>query len=526
MPKKLLVFLLFSCFAAGALPAQKAWWVFFTDKNGTSFDPYSYFEPEAIARRQANHLSLYDSTDFPVNENYLREVGLRVDTLGNVTRWFNGVGVVATDEQVAAVRRLPFVREVVPQQAMDWIPATATDTTIEDFDGKERTLSQQIAPLGGELFAKNGHTGKGIVIAVLDAGFNGADQHPAFSDLRMNNQVRASWDFVKNTMDVYSMRADHGTMVLSCMAGKMDGRPMGMATDATYLLARIAREYGNQYRAEEYFLAGVEWADKQGAMLINCSGGPGVRSYFPEQMNGKIPLISRAANMAASKGILVIAAAGNQGDAYDDELLPPSDADSVLSVTALNDKGYIADYSSRGPTPQFSHKPDVCAPGTAIVADNSGKFTVAEGTSFSAPLLTGFAACLIEMYPDLSPMALADTMRKSANLYPYFDYAHGYGAPQAAYFFSAHDTVAQTFSLRTGADGDVSVVIEKDALPDCSGKDKPYLYYSLEDASGKIYKYGVIEVTDEIPLVIYSRNSTEGGKLRVFYKSYYATHVY
>jgi subtilisin family serine protease len=520
MHKRLFVFLFFGLLTSTVLPAQKAWWVFFTDKNGTSFDPYSYFAPEAIERRQKLGLSLYDSTDFPVNENYLREVASRVDTLGLETRWFNGVGVVATIDQVAQLRHLPFVREVVPQQELEWIPA---DTTVEDFDGKSRSLEKQLQPIGGKEFEAHGHSGKGIVIAVLDAGFSGADQHPAFAHLRMNNQVRSTWDFVKNSPDVYSTRADHGTMVLSCIAGKMDGHPMGLAPDATVLLARIAREYGNQYRAEEYFVAAVEWADKQGAMLINCSGGPGVRSYFPEQMNGKIPLISRAANMSASKGMLVIAAAGNSGDEYDDRLLPPSDADSSLCVTALNDSGYVAGYSSRGPTPQFSHKPDVCAPGTAIVADKTQDFSVAEGTSFSAPLLTGFAACLLEMYPDLSPMSLADTMRRSANLYPYFDYAHGYGAPQASYFFDPQQLVAPTFTINTAKDGGVTVNLDTAACPKCCFPKTAYLYFSLENLAGKIYHYGVIQVTSETPLVLPADETGQGGTLHVFYRGYYAS---
>jgi hypothetical protein len=240
-------------------------------------------------------------------------------------------------------------------------------------------------------------------------------------------------------------------------------------------------------------------------------------------MNGKIPLISRAANMSASKGMLVIAAAGNSGDEYDDRLLPPSDADSSLCVTALNDSGYVAGYSSRGPTPQFSHKPDVCAPGTAIVADKTQDFSVAEGTSFSAPLLTGFAACLLEMYPDLSPMSLADTMRRSANLYPYFDYAHGYGAPQASYFFDPQQLVAPTFTINTAKDGGVTVNLDTAACPKCCFPKTAYLYFSLENLAGKIYHYGVIQVTSETPLVLPADETGQGGTLHVFYRGYYAS---
>lgn len=521
MPRLLLFISLFFC--SGIASGQESWWVFFTDKSGSSFDPYSYFAPEAIARREQNHISLYDSTDFPVSEFYLREIAKRVDTLGYASRWFNAVGVVANRQQVEMIRLLPFVKSVVLQQSNEWKPAVyaVPDTVEEDYDGNDRNLSLQIAPMQGEQFAAHGRKGKGIVIAVLDVGFTGADRHEAFDHLRFNGQIRATYDFTSKNTNAYT-GAEHGTMVLSCIAGMTEGKQMGFAPDATFLLGRIAKEYGNQYRAEEYFMAGVEWADQQGAMIINCSGGPGVRAYFPEQMDGKTPLISRAGNMAARKGMLVIAAAGNEGETYDKPLLPPADADSVLSVTALNDTGYVADYSSRGPTPDFKRKPDVSAPGTAIVADGQGNFSVAEGTSFSCPLLTGFAACLLEMYPDLSPLSLADTMRRSANLYPYFDYSHGYGTPQAGYFFSKEDSVTPTFSM-TWERSEITIAISPDFQPDFFRKELSLLYYSLEDSNGRIYKYEVFDITERKPIVIPVDGLAIGVKVHVFYEGYYVT---
>lgn len=513
----LFLFLLF----CGVSQAQQAWWVFFTDKNGTTFDPYSYFAPEAIERRQQNHLSLYDSTDFPVNSFYLAEVEKRVDTLGQVTRWLNGVGVVATDKQVVELRKLPFVREVVPQQMMEWLPAMVPDTTIDDFDDKPRNVSGQISPMKGEQFNEHGHRGKGIIIAVLDAGFKGADTHPAFSEIRHDNRVRATFDFVKNGPDVYDVSADHGTMVLSCIAGIVNGTPMGLAPDATFLLARIAKEYGNQHRAEENFLAAVEWADKQGAMIINCSGGPSARSYFPEQVDGKTPIITRATNLAARKGMLVIAAAGNQGEAFDTNLLPPSDADSVLSVTAVNDFGYSASFSSRGPLPDFRRKPDVCAPGTAIVADGSGGFSISEGTSFSAPLLVGFAACLMEMYPDLQAMPLADTMRHCSSLYPYYDYAHGYGIPQASYFFEEKKPAVQSFTFERKDD---TIVLHLSANGDCSQHD--LLFCAFEDDERRIYYYEVFRVNNSNDITLPKDKMADGNRIHIFYKGYYARLVY
>jgi subtilisin family serine protease len=525
MLKKILIVFSFALLFCGGLNAQKAYWVFFTDKNGSTFDPYSYFAPEAITRRVNLGISLYDSTDFPVSEKYLAEVGKRVTLVGHTTRWFNGVGVEATEEQIAEVEKLPFVREVVAQQSLMWKPAcakTLPDTISDEIFDTKRDVDLQIDPMQGKLFAENKLAGKGIIISIIDVGFHGVDVHPAFNKLRFNNGIRATFDFAKDVADVYGPYADHGTMVLSCIAGIVNGQPMGLAPDATFLLAKIATPWTSQPKGEENFVAALEWSDKQGAMLINCSDGPDYESYFPEQMNGKISLMSRASNMAAGKGILVIAAAGNEGEAVSRALLPPADADSVLCVTALNDRGYIASYSSVGPTPDFRHKPDACAPGTVLIANGYKEYDESEGTSFSSPLLVGFAACIIQKYPDLSPMQLMDTLHKCSSLYPYYDYAHGYGTPQASYFFDTTHVQEPTVKLERSGNS-VTIRLEEKYKPDCGAEKFPKLYYSLEDENGKIYRYYVYEVIDGSEIVIPESHLSVGVQISVFYQGYYVS---
>ncbi|MCX6311334.1 MAG: S8 family serine peptidase [Bacteroidetes bacterium] len=525
MLKRISFVFLFAISFIGEIHAQKSWWVFFTDKNNTTFDPYSYFSPEAIFRRQKLGISLYDSTDFPVNENYISLVRISVNQLGHVTRWFNGVGVDASDEEVAVLRKLPFVREVVPQTDWDIVPAFTKlfpDTTIEDDYGKDRNLKQQIDPLQGKYFSEHNLKGNGIIISVIDVGFHGVDNSPAFLKMRFNNRIRSTYDFAKDVSDVYNSKADHGTMVLSCIAGFANGAQMGLAPDATFLLAKISTNLTNQTHGEENFVAAVEWSDKQGAMIINCSDGPDENSYFPEQMNGKISLMSRTSNMAASKGILVVVAAGNEGETSQPQLLPPAEADSVLSVTALNDDGIIASYSSYGPPPDFGRKPDVSAPGTAIVANGDGGYEVAEGTSFSAPLLVGFAACIIEKYPDLSPMMLIDSMRRCSSHYPYYDYSHGYGEPQASYFFDSLKVAPSTFTFIKKDEGE-TIKINENSMPDCRSHKSEMLFYSLEDSKGRIYRYEVINIKDDDHIEISLDDLKVGTKLHVFYKNYYAT---
>ncbi|GAB4142880.1 MAG: S8 family serine peptidase [Bacteroidia bacterium] len=519
--RKLLLFT-FLLYSFSSFCQQQAYWVFFTDKNQVSFNPYAYFTPEAIQRRVRNHAPVIDSTDFPVREDYVHRVAEICGNSGYTTRWFNGVGVEATQQQVAQLESLPFVKSVFPQQVAYWQPANMEPDTFNAKYDLSFRKEHQLNLFGDNLFAKNNIDGSGITIGIFDAGFIGIKEHEAFTHIMTAGKVKATYDFVRHDSDVYSHGADHGCMVMSCVSGKMKDMSLGLAPGATFILARVAREYGNQYRGEEYFIAALEWADKLGVDIINVSGGPNEKSYFAEQMDGKTALISRGANMAARKGILVVAAAGNNGDYEEPFLLPPSEADSALSITATNDYGFISSYSSYGPTPDFRRKPDLCAPGTMIVAVPSkiykNSFDVMEGTSFSAPLVSGFAACVMQMYRDIPVMALMDTLRKNATLYPYFDYSHGYGIPYIPNYF---DHPAQKQNISITADPNTIRFVYSDSCY-CPSKDHPdFLYYAVE-YEGKILKYHVVMMTNAGPYSIPREDIPEGSKVYVHFRNSYA----
>jgi serine protease AprX len=503
--------------------AQDNWWVYFTDKKACTFNPYTYFAPEAIARRINQGLPVCDSSDFPVSENYLAQVQSRVLQTGYASRWFNAVSVQATADQVATLRRLPFVRAVEPQSNWSWT-AAATDT-ISEWPFKQVKPSDHLQPLQAQYFARGGYKAKGIVIAVLDVGFHGADKHEAFRHLYFNNRVKATFDFVENDWDVYDNREDHGTMVLSCLAGQFGNYQLGMATEATYLLARISRDFGNQYRGEERWVAAMEWADQQGANIINTSGGPNEEAYFREQIDGKTAIITRAGNVAARKGILVVAAAGNNGEFERGFLLPPSDADSVLTVAATDNNGLHAGYSATGPTWDFRRKPDLCAPGDAPVANGKGKYSMVEGTSFSCPIVAGMAACFMQKYPSVPVMGVADSLRKSCNRYPYYDYMHGYGVPQASCFFGVEKAPVQPcFTFEQTGDS-LIVKLNANVVPAFGGT-AAMLFYNLEDAKGRIYEYHVIRPGSATPVIIHGTLRSAGGKINVYYEGYYASHAF
>jgi subtilisin family serine protease len=442
--------------AAAETPAR--YWVSLTDKTGVAFDPASYFSPAARARRQRQGLPAYEASDLPVRPDYLARLQAGCDTITLVSRWFNAVACRATPAQAAALRRLPGVARVAswPEQparpALAARPAAAPRAANSGFDinANDYLLArQQTAVLGRPALVRAGLTGRGVRIAVFDVGFRGLREHPAFGALWRERRVSATYDFLKNRSDVYRT-GSHGTEVLGCLAGRLPGPDslhagpaLGLAPDATYLLARTEGLGRERLGEEEAWLKAAEWADREGADLISSSLAYTEQRYFPEWMDGRHSLIGRAANLAARKGMLVVSAAGNDGDDDWGRIGTPADADSVLAVGGLDPAtGLHVAFSSTGPSADRRLKPDVSAFGI-VLTTTPGGYERLEGTSFSAPLVAGLAACAWQQQRQLKAMDVFRQLRESADLYPYYDYAHGYGQPQASYFLQAKKPASQ-----------------------------------------------------------------------------------
>lgn len=513
--------------SAGFLPESSATenvWVFFTDKEGVDFDPHAFFHPKAIERRLRHGQDLFDALDFPVREDYLQTIVGLVDSVDVASRWFNAASVYASPQQLSAVERLPFVDRIEPM-TLDLVPAglAEDDPIISSFNTKEMDLLlAHIAHLKGRWFHKNGYDGHGIRIAIFDAGFPGADQHPAFLHIRSENRIVATRDFVRNQQGVFHKNS-HGTSVLSVIGGMVDSVPMGLATGAEFLLART--ETWTEYFSEEKnWLAAVEWADQHGADIINSSLGYTRHRYFPEDMDGNSSLVARAAAIAFQKGILIVNAAGNEGSTNSWKIIgTPADAPEVLSVGALDFPSLLrADYSSRGPTADGRLSPSVSALGTVYAAGKTG-FKRTQGTSFASPLLAGFAACLWQMHPDWTNQQVFDAMQQSATLFPYFDYSHGYGIPQADYFFRNKSLEIQpTFDIVSTKD--TLKVISRLKILYETGLDRQdrYLYYQVRDASDWVMEYFVLLATETEVLELSLSDFEPGHKILVHLAGYTA----
>lgn len=530
-----------SVIAQDNISNPKKYWVFFTDKQGVEFNPFEYFDPKTIQNRLLQNIPFPDSTDFPVNESYISGVRALVDSTSFATRWFNGLAVFANDEQIDKVQNLPFVLKVEPMFFNAEIASFQSDKSTYDTSltpTKRDLLFRQTTRLGLEEFESRNIDGKGVRIAVFDAGFPTVDVNPAFEHLRKENRILKTWDFVKNKEFVYSYNS-HGTMVLSCIAGLVNGTKMGLATGSEFILARTEMAQREPFAEEEYWLAAAEWADKNGANIISSSLAYTYHRYFRKDMNGKNSLVCKAANRAASKGILVVNAAGNDGKNEWKIIATPSDADSVLSVGGISPySDYHISFSSFGPTADKRMKPNVCAFGQVVVA---GKKNLEEsyGTSFATPLISGFAACAWQLKRERTNMELFHAIEQSGHLYPYFDYAHGYGVPQASFFtdnglqkpnptfeFVIENNTLKVIIKENSSSGQSTFETIEEAVEETIANDHNYLYYHVENARGYLDKYYLLRVENTEVLDLNLDHFSKGQKIQVFYKGYSETYIF
>jgi subtilase family protein len=281
----------------------------------------------------------------------------------------------------------------------------------------------QIHAINADSLHLLGFDGTGIRIAVLDNGFDNMI-HPAFSHLKIAKRR----DFVGGEGDTIVTGGTHGQQVLSTTAAYMQGQLIGSAWNATYLLARTEANAYEGRSEEDNWLAAAEWAWENGAHVITSSVGydwfdDGSIDHTHEEMDGKTTVITKAAQAAAARGIVVVECAGNERNdplwANPDgsmSLLFPADGDSVIAVGNMNIAGVVASTSSMGPTADGRIKPDICAVGTTVrVVLGTTSYQNVSGTSFAAPTTAGVVALLLQAHPTWDPIAVRTALRISGD---------------------------------------------------------------------------------------------------------------
>ena len=440
----------------------------FSDKNNSPFhfsDPSKYLSARALQRRSTQQIEL-DSADLPINPAYLDSLATVPNVIVlNHSKWLNQTLVKTTDPAaMAKINGFPFVKNMSPvaQKARSAVADTMKIKADQrgNFLRKESVTADdqknlsanavsirgnalnygnnyaQIHIHEGEYLHNLGFRGQGLVIALLDAGFKSYLTNPAFDSIRQNGQVLGSYDYV-NLKTSVNEEDIHGAYCLSVIAANEPGKMTGSGTGATFWLLKTEDTQSEYPVEEQNWAAAAEFADSAGADIISTSLG---YAYFDDPLfnhpysdrDGHHSIISMAANIAVGKGMIVTASAGNTGEATDERkyIDCPADADSVLTIGAIDTHGAIAPFSSWGPNAAGLIKPDLVSVGLGtVVADASGAPMLGNGTSFSNPNLAGLIACLWQAFPEFNSHDINRAVEESADRYTHPDERYGYGIP-------------------------------------------------------------------------------------------------
>ena len=423
----------------------------FTDKNnnGYSLDrPEEFLTKKALDRRAKFQINL-DDYDLPVNWAYvdsLKALGFKVQ---GVSKWLN-CAVIQTDDstELAKLNNLSFIdtnyKWLQVKEKTTSLPPVERPKIKEKKNKKPETVKyvyeygeglNQAEMLNIPKLHALGYTGKGMTIAVFDAGFYKADQLNCFTKMFEEGRILGVRDFADNDSVVYDAD-NHGMNVLSCIAGNWSGQLVGTAPEASAYLFRTEISSSENIVEEFLWAFAAEVADSLGVDMIHSSLGyqkfdDKSVSYTREQGDGNTTIGDIAADRAASKGIVVTVSGGNGGDepAYP-WVTSPADADSVLAVGAVDKRRKIAYFSSIGNTVDGRVKPDVCAIGfMAAVQGPSNHITHSNGTSFSGPIMAGCVLCLMQAHPDAPVMEILQAVRAAGDIYDHPDVQYGYGIP-------------------------------------------------------------------------------------------------
>jgi len=405
--------------------------VFFTDKSNSIYSinrPADFLSERALIRRDRQNIPITEQ-DLPVNSNYIQSLKNMGVEVFYPSKWLNGVLVQMETSRAQSVSQLSFVlgvERVAPGAPLRVGGSLRSD---EQLPAQTNLANNQQSMLGIDLMHEYGIWGEGVLVGIFDDGFANYTQIGAFQHILNEDRILYSYDFVNNRESVEN-NENHGTRVFSIMAADQSNYT-GVVPKATYILS--VTEAPLEYRVEEYnWLFAAEKADSAGVDIINTSLGyktgftdPSM-NYTNVQLNGQTAVITRAANIAASKGIVLVTSAGNNGSAVG----APADSPNVLAVGAVNAEGEIAGFSSRGTFTPNVFKPDVMAQGSAtLLLTADGIIAAQNGTSFSSPLVAGLAVGLIQAYPSKTASEILEMIRRSGDFANEPNQVFGYGTP-------------------------------------------------------------------------------------------------
>ncbi|HEX4958178.1 MAG TPA: S8 family serine peptidase [Lacibacter sp.] len=517
---QLILFLLAYAFESNAQTFSKKV-IFFTDKDGTPYtlsNPSAYLSTRTIERRTRYNINI-DSSDLPVLQRYIDSVlAAGTVTLLGKSKWLNAVLIQTTDAAaLTKINAFPFVKKsndaafrkyqskVVDKffNELQHTPPVAFRSTQAFVDTFNYGFSSnQILIHNGQFLHNIGAQGQDMIMAFFDAGFTGFSTNRFFDSARARNQFLGTWDFVSGNSNVNEDHP-HGLNCFSIAAAYIPGTFVGSCPAANYYLLRTEDDTTEQVIEEYNWCLAAEYADSAGVDVISSSLGysnfddPSF-NYSYADMNGNTTVISRMADMAAKKGILVVTSAGNSGNNSWKFITAPADGDSVLTVGAVNNSAIIASFSSYGPTSDGQIKPDIVSVGAGtVLSTTAGNVATGNGTSFSCPNMAGLATCLWQLFPEFNNWKIIATLRQSADRFNTPHEQYGYGLPNMKKAFGI--LVADVSSMTATINNFTTTV-------NWSSKDISTMRYQVERKLPNESNYNVVQTVAATGTVVALRN--------------------
>ena len=416
--------------------------VYFTDKKHNIYStkrPEAFLSDKALERRKKFKIKV-DKYDLPVTPFYLEYLNNHDYKIRNVSKWNNTAVVEVSDTStVKALSELSFVKGIKKVwESPDSIAVRPTANRLELVENRRDTLPEyygrgqhQIAMLNAIKLHEEGFRGEGMTIAVIDGGFYNADCIAGLKDCN----ILGTRNFAYPKMSVYDETQQHGTMVLSCIAANQPNSLVGTAPNASFYLLQSEINESESLMEEDNWCAAVEYADSLGADIVTSSLGyykfdDTTTSHKYCEQDGKTAVNSICASLAASRGLLILNSAGNEGDGSWKKIGFPADATDILTVGAVRPDSINTLFSSLGNTADGRTKPDVMAQGERSALLNcNGNVTQANGTSFSTPILCGAVACLWQAFPKAKPTEIIEAVQQAGHNVQYPNNVFGYGIP-------------------------------------------------------------------------------------------------
>ncbi|MCK5781826.1 MAG: S8 family serine peptidase [Flavobacteriales bacterium] len=397
--------------------------------------PKKMLSQKALDRRESLNISL-DAKDVPIDHILFEDISKTGAIVLSSSKWLNTIFIDADDNQILEVEKLAFVKSIYILEKTILLKDVKSEPVglMKSLDSKYGYSEDFIKQIKIDYVHDRGYNGDGVEIAVLDAGFIGVDTNDAFKEIRDRGAILGTYNFVDNSDDVYKDHY-HGSMVLSTMGVNDLGTYVGSAFGAKFWLF-LTEDISSETPMEEFnWIEAAEFSDSIGVDIINTSLGYNLfddpySSYTQDDLDGKTSYVSRGAEICASRGILVVVSAGNEGKDGNSwkSIMMPSDAINVLCIGAVDASGFAGNFSSYGPSSDDRVKPDVAAMGVAVPVYNEyGKLKTVNGTSFSSPITAGSLACLRQAFPKMSVADIIEALHETASIYDMPDDRLGYG---------------------------------------------------------------------------------------------------